>query len=158
MRFRLLLAIGCSALVIPLLWLSLAKWRRPPPLPVPDRVILVTLDTVRTDHLSAYGYFRETTPFLDRLAGDGVVFSNAFSSMPTTAPSHASIFTGRNPLQHGVPDEPRHSGSSDAHDGAAVQDSRLRDRRLLSTNFLKRLDKSFDFLSSEREPGLQSGK
>jgi hypothetical protein len=60
-------------------------------------VILVVLDTVRADRLSAYGYHRDTTPNLARLATRGVRFDRAFSTAPWTAPSHASLFTGRWP-------------------------------------------------------------
>ena len=67
-----------------------------------DRVILVTIDTLRADHLSMYDYYWDTSPFLGRLASEGVLFKNAFVSMSTTAPSHASIFTGLYPVQHGV--------------------------------------------------------
>ncbi|MFB6355354.1 MAG: sulfatase-like hydrolase/transferase, partial [bacterium] len=56
-------------------------------------ILLVTLDTVRADHLSTYGYPRKTTPFLDRMARDGTTFERAFASMPTTVPSHATMFT-----------------------------------------------------------------
>ena len=67
-----------------------------------ERVVLVTIDTLRADHLSTYGYPRETAPFLTQLAKSGVLFERAFASMPTTVPSHASLFTGLHPLQHGV--------------------------------------------------------
>ncbi len=66
------------------------------------RIFLVTIDTLRADHLGCFGYFRETSPFLDGLAAKGVLFRNAFSSMATTVPAHASIFTGLHPLRHGV--------------------------------------------------------
>lgn len=64
-------------------------------------IVLVTLDTVRADHLSAYGYSRPTTPHLDGLASDGVLFENAIASASWTLPSMASIHTGLLPHQHG---------------------------------------------------------
>jgi hypothetical protein len=64
--------------------------------------VLVTLDTLRADHLGLYGYPRPTSPFLDELASRGVVFERAYAPMATTAPSHASIFTSLYPLEHGV--------------------------------------------------------
>ena len=67
-----------------------------------DRVVLVTIDTLRADHLSSYGYRLETTPFLDSLAGGGVRFETAIATSSHTAPSHASIFTGLFPSQHGL--------------------------------------------------------
>ena len=60
-------------------------------------VILIVLDTVRADRLGVYGYERDTTPNLARLASRGVRFARAFSTAPWTAPSHASLFTGRWP-------------------------------------------------------------
>ncbi|MCH2171022.1 sulfatase [Myxococcota bacterium] len=74
----------------------------PSALPVPDHIVLVTIDTLRADHLSWQGYPLETTPFLSQFAADGVVFRNAFSASSHTAPSHASLFTGLHPYQHGV--------------------------------------------------------
>ena len=67
-----------------------------------DKVILITLDTLRADHLGCYGYPRQTSPTLDSMAANGVIFMNAVSQMATTVPSHASIFTGLYPLEHGV--------------------------------------------------------
>lgn len=65
-------------------------------------VILITLDTVRADRLSCYGYGRETTPHLDRLAKESVLFTQAYSQSSFTPPSHASILTSRYPSSHGV--------------------------------------------------------
>jgi arylsulfatase A-like enzyme len=64
-------------------------------------VVLVVLDTVRADHCSAYGYGNPTTPRLDRLASEGLLFEHARSVAPWTLPSHASLFTGLLPHQHG---------------------------------------------------------
>jgi arylsulfatase A-like enzyme len=70
----------------------------------PDRpnLILITIDTLRADHLGCYGYPRDTSPFIDSLANRGVIFTRAFASMATTAPSHASILTSLYPIQHNV--------------------------------------------------------
>ena len=64
-------------------------------------ILLVTIDTLRADHLGCYGYSRKITPNLDRLASEGVLFENAFCVMPTTLPSHGSIFFGTWPRIHG---------------------------------------------------------
>jgi arylsulfatase A-like enzyme len=74
-----------------------AEFERPP-----SRVVLVTLDTLRADHMSAYGHPIQTTPFLDSLAQQGLLFRHAFSQSATTKPSHASIFTSLYATQHGV--------------------------------------------------------
>ncbi len=65
-------------------------------------VILITLDTVRADHMSLYGYSRDTTPNLKRLGEEATVYLAATSSEAWTLPSHASIFTGLTPAHHGV--------------------------------------------------------
>ncbi|MEO7793835.1 MAG: sulfatase [Thermoanaerobaculia bacterium] len=65
-------------------------------------VLLVVEDTVRADAVSAYGAVEGTTPFFDDLAAHGTLYRHAYSAAPWTAPSHASLFTGREPLDHGV--------------------------------------------------------
>ena len=65
-------------------------------------VLLIVLDTVRADHLSLYGYERRTTPNLETLARDSVVFRNAVSASDVTLTSHASIYTGMYPSWHGA--------------------------------------------------------
>jgi arylsulfatase A-like enzyme len=66
------------------------------------RFVLVSLDTLRADHLGSYGYARPTSPFLDSLAARGTLFENAIAQLPGTLPSHMSIFTGLYPAEHGV--------------------------------------------------------
>jgi len=63
-------------------------------------ILFVVMDTVRADHLSCYGYQKMRTPNIDRLSREGVLFLNAFSAAPWTAPSQASMFTGLYPSQH----------------------------------------------------------
>ena len=67
-------------------------------------VVLITFDTTRADHLGCYGNAVARTPAVDRLAAQGVLFENAYSSVPLTAPSHATLLTGRFPMAHGVRD------------------------------------------------------
>lgn len=65
-------------------------------------VVVITLDTTRSDHLGCYGYFRDTTPNLDALAAESIRFTNCYSPIAHTTPSHASLFTGVYPFEHGV--------------------------------------------------------
>ena len=92
---RATLGLAAAALAV------VAALAPPRPDPRPD-VVLIVIDTLRKDHLPAYGYARDTAPFLSRLAARGVVFDNAYSTAPWTAPATASLFTGRYPFQHGV--------------------------------------------------------
>lgn len=68
----------------------------------PKRLFLITVDTLRADHLGFQGYSRATSPNLDRLAADSVVFENAIAQWPKTGPSFASIFTGQYPQTTGL--------------------------------------------------------
>lgn len=67
-------------------------------------VLLITIDTLRADHLGCYGYSRAQTPNLDQLSQNGAIFWNATSVTPLTLPAHSSIMTGAYPLAHGVRD------------------------------------------------------
>ena len=73
------------------------------PKPRPN-VILITIDTVRADHVGCYGAKNVQTPTLDSLAHDGIVFERAISQVPLTWPSHTVILTGTYPFQNGVQD------------------------------------------------------
>ncbi len=65
-------------------------------------VLLIVIDTLRRDHLSCYGYFRRTSPTIDKLAKEGIFFTDVISQSSQTAPSIASLFTGLYPHNHGV--------------------------------------------------------
>ncbi len=70
--------------------------------PAPIHLLLITLDTLRADHLGAYGYEAPTSPAIDELARGATLFTDVTCSMPTTLPSHVTIFTGLTPAQHGI--------------------------------------------------------
>ena len=79
-----------------------ATTRLPPARANTPDILLIVIDTLRADHVSSYGYARPTSPALDRLASEGVLFENAMATSSYTLPSHASILTGLYPYQHGV--------------------------------------------------------
>ncbi len=65
-------------------------------------IVLIGVDTLRRDHVGCYGYRRPTTPNIDRLASEGVLFENAVSQSPWTLPSFATVLTSLYPTQHGA--------------------------------------------------------
>jgi arylsulfatase A-like enzyme len=87
----LLLAIGCRP----------DGGAGPARTPYPS-IVVITVDTLRADHLGCYGYFRNTSPTIDALAAESVFFTNALTTMATTLPAHLSLWTSRYPLQTGV--------------------------------------------------------
>jgi hypothetical protein len=98
-----LLVVSCGAPTAP----SAPPPPAAPPQPgfaaTPTRgYILISIDALRGDHLSAFGYDRPTSPFLDELATRATLFENAFAQVPSTLPSHISMFTGLYPAEHGV--------------------------------------------------------
>jgi arylsulfatase A-like enzyme/Tfp pilus assembly protein PilF len=94
---RALVAAATVGLTVACRWASVSTWPDAP-------VIVVSIDTLRADHLGAYGYSRGSTPNLDALARESVVFETAYSHCPLTLPSHASLFTGKLPPRTGVRD------------------------------------------------------
>jgi arylsulfatase A-like enzyme len=80
---------------------SLLFVRVPAAAPHPN-VILIVVDTLRWDHVGAYGYAKKTTPSIDAMAHEGAVYETAISASPWTTPSHAAMFTGQYPSRNGV--------------------------------------------------------
>lgn len=70
----------------------------------PPSLVLISIDTLRSDRLPAYGYGGVETPAIDRLRRDGILFRRAYSHVPLTLPSHVSMFTGELPSEHGIRD------------------------------------------------------
>ena len=107
LRFGLELAaaaIACAVLGRPLSTAPLESrvvTAVPPPAGTPD-IFLISMDTTRADHLSLYGYERPTSPNLEALAKDALVFTQARSAAGWTLPGHASMLTGMYPSRHGA--------------------------------------------------------
>ncbi|MDA2924965.1 sulfatase-like hydrolase/transferase, partial [Acidobacteria bacterium AH-259-L09] len=87
-------------------------------------VVLITVDTLRADHLEAYGYKKVRTPNINRLATQGAVFEDVVAPVPLTLPSHASILTGVYPLYHGIRDNA----------GFVLEDDQITLAEILSAN------------------------
>jgi arylsulfatase A-like enzyme len=94
-RKTLLLSVAVACIAIGAAAWRLWPSRRP-------NVILITIDTLRADRLSCYGYTKHRTPNFDRLAQEGVLFENAFCDVTWTIPSMASVMTGRYATVHGL--------------------------------------------------------
>ena len=88
-------------LLLPTLPASSQSKTQDPETPRPN-VLLLVIDTLRADHLGTYGYGRDTSPRIDQLASEGTTYENAIASASWTLPSHASIFTGLFPKDHGT--------------------------------------------------------
>ena len=119
-------------------------------------IILITIDTVRADHVGCYGAKNVETPTLDSLAHDGIVFERAISQVPLTWPSHTVILTGTYPFQNGVQDftgtplEPRFRSVAQA-----FKDHGYRTGAVVSSFVLDRswgLARGFDFYDDAFSP------
>src|SRR5215510_5197666 len=78
-------------------------------------VVIVSIDTLRADHLPAYGYAKVETPSLDRLRKDAILFARAYTHAPLTLPAHVSLLTGLLPFEHGVRDNLGYRLDANAH-------------------------------------------
>lgn len=90
--------------------------------PIPRNVVIVSLDALGAGHTGTYGYARDTTPVIDRLAGEGVVFENAYTQQVWTLTSHLTMLTGLYPKAHGA------TSMRPAFDDAVTLTQLLRDR------------------------------
>jgi arylsulfatase A-like enzyme len=102
-QYALVLLLGTAGAIAFATGCNRNRELEPPPPACPGcNVILISMDTLRADHVGTYGYtLRETTPNIDRLATGSVLFENAISQSSWTRPAHMSIFTGRYPAEHG---------------------------------------------------------
>ncbi|MGA8537893.1 MAG: sulfatase-like hydrolase/transferase [Terriglobales bacterium] len=117
---------------------------------LPD-VYLITIDTLRADHVGCYGYKQVETPALDALAADGVRFTEAFTHSPITNTSHITILTGLLPSVHGVTDfgvplSPQHATAAELLKKRGYQTAAFIGAVILDSNTLAPgLDRGFDF-------------
>jgi len=126
------------------------------------RVVLVTIDTLRADHVGCYGHRTSHTPTLDSLAAGGVRFARAFSPVPITLPAHVSLMTGLDPPRHGV----RHNSTFQLGDAVPTLAERLRGEGFATAAFVGAvvldrqygLSRGFDVYDDEMAPRRASGE
>jgi choline-sulfatase len=117
----------------------------------PPDIYLITIDTLRADHVGCYGYKQVETPALDALAADGVRFTEAFTHSPITNTSHTTIMTGLLPSVHGVTDfgvplSPEHLTAAELLKKKGYQTAAFIGAVILDSNSLAPgLDRGFDF-------------
>jgi tetratricopeptide (TPR) repeat protein len=122
----------------------------------PAPIILISIDTLRADHLPVYGYRKVKTPAIDALAADGIVFERAYAHSPQTLPSHTAILTGQLPFETGV----RDNVGFTLRDDQATLAGRLRERGyvtggVVSAFVLRKetgIGRGFDFFDSQLPP------
>ena len=125
--------------------------------PVSGPIIVVSIDTLRADHLPAYGYTHVRTPAIDALAADGVVFERAYSHAPQTLPAHAALLSGQLPFESGI----RDNVGFTIKPGERLLPQMLRDRGFTTagvvSSYVLRKDtgiaQGFDFFDGEMPPG-----
>ena len=99
---RLLVLVGCVVVLLALVvWFFLTGGRFGRRI---QRVVLISMDATRADHIGCYGYRRARTPNIDAVAKEGILFKNVVSPVPLTLPAHSTIMTGTIPPYHGVHD------------------------------------------------------
>jgi arylsulfatase A-like enzyme/cytochrome c-type biogenesis protein CcmH/NrfG len=123
-------------------------------------LVIITIDTLRADHVGAYGYTRARTPTLDALAQRGVLFDRAYSAAPITLTSHATIMTGRYPPGHGARDNGIHLSENVPTLAATLKADGFRTAAFVAAFPLDHqfgLDRGFD-VYSDRLPRGPGGK
>ena len=124
--------------------------------PVSGPIIVISIDTLRAEHLPAYGYTLVKTPAIDALARDGVVFDRAYSHAPQTLPAHASLLSGQLPFETGV----RDNVGFTVKNGERLLPQMLRERGfatggIVSAYVLRKdtgISQGFDFFDGEMPP------
>ena len=95
------IGLAAGALVV---WAGIGAPAQSPPPNAPN-VVVISIDSLRSDHLHSYGYEKPTSPTIDALAAEGVLFAQAVAPSSWTLPSHMSLLTGLDPMEHGVADD-----------------------------------------------------
>jgi choline-sulfatase len=117
----------------------------------PTPVILISIDTLRADHLSAYGYRTVQTPNLDAFAEQGTLFAHADSQIPLTLPSHTSLFTSTYPFQNRIEENAERVPPGAVTLASVLKSHGYKTAAFVASVFLERemgLDQGFDFYDS----------
>jgi choline-sulfatase len=114
-------------------------------------VILISVDTLRADHLSAYGYSRIHTPHIDSFADGGTLYGNIEAQVPLTLPSHTSLFTSTYPFENFIQENAEHVPNGTVTLASVLKSHGYQTAAFIGSVFLERemgLDQGFDFYDS----------
>ncbi len=140
-------------------WLLIRQIIRPKG---PGRIVVISIDTCRADHLSCYGYGRKTTPNIDAIAEEGILFENVIAPVPLTLPSHSSMLTGTIPPYHGVHNNDSYKlGQSNVTLAEILRDNGFTTGAFVSAFVMDSrfgLDQGFDTYGDEFEQGADGEK
>jgi choline-sulfatase len=117
----------------------------------PTPVVLISIDTLRADHLSAYGYRVIQTPNIDAFTGHGTLFAHADSQIPLTLPSHTSLFTSTYPFQNRIEENAERVSPGAVTLASILKSHGYKTAAFVASVFLERemgLDQGFDFYDS----------
>jgi arylsulfatase A-like enzyme len=118
--------------------------------PSQPNVVVILIDALRADHVGTYGYDRDTSPHIDALASESIVFANANAQSPWTKPSIPTLFTSLYPIQHGVYEGEAHG------DGGALESDILDDRfTTLAEAFRERGYRTVGWVNNAHLPASQ---
>lgn len=134
--FLIVLHIGAFA--------AFAQAQKPP-------VILISIDTLRADHLSAYGYRAVKTPNIDAFANGGTLYASADAQVPLTLPSHYSLFTSTYPFQNGIQENAQRIAPGGTTLAQVLNRQGYKTAAFIGSVFLEKemgLDQGFDFYDS----------
>jgi len=124
----------------------------------PPDIVLISIDTLRQDHVGTYGYSRKITPVLDSLASEGVKFLQSYSTAPWTLPSHMSMFTGLPPSEHKLDFDIRALGSEIKTFPEFLKKEGYRTGAFVSAVYLKKeygFSRGFDSYNSDFRAGAE---
>ncbi len=114
-------------------------------------VILISIDTLRADHLSAYGYRRIRTPHIDSFAQHGTLFTNIEAQIPFTLPSHTALFTSTYPFENQIEENAERVPAGAATLASVLRSQGYKTAAFIGSVFLESemgLDQGFDFYDS----------
>lgn len=150
-------AVLATVSTLAVLSLAAGSAAGPAPLPAPQawerspargyNIVLISIDSLRADHLGAYGYGRDTSPMMDSWARRGVLFENASSTTAWTLPGHMSMLTGRSLLGHGVVSDDRMLTADVATLAETFQEAGYRTGAIVSAPYVEArygFDRGFD--------------
>jgi len=123
-------------------------------------IILISIDTCRADYLSCYGYHRKSTPNIDQIAKEGILFANAITPVPITLPAHSSMLTGTIPPYHGVRNNNYYQlGQSNVTLAEILKKRGFTNAAIISAFMIDSqfgLDQGFDYYNDDFDENLKS--